>query len=366
VVAPVLRLLCVLLAPEPVPGPRYRVLQYLPLLEAHGLACETMTILSAATATRSVRGGGRSPGHRLWHWARLLVETHLGCLRLVWRLHRYDRVLLYRVAVPGWAAWWLRRRRGDLVYDFDDALDAPDEGGWVGRLRQWVLSRSLARAVTSCAAVFTSNARNAAVVASLGGRPVVVPTSVDLARFLPRPPASARVVLGWIGTPSTAVYLPAIEEALAAVVAARPHVVVRLVGSGRNPFTRVQAEVVDWESATEARELAGFDIGLMPMPDTPWTRGKAALKALQYGASGSPTVASWTSTNEEILGTAGGALLCRTPEDWRAALLALIDDPDRRARMGAEARADVARRYSVQANGPVLAGVLRHPAGGAA
>ncbi|MGV3517097.1 hypothetical protein [Luteitalea sp.] len=352
------------MAPEPVPGPRYRVLQFLPTFEAHGLSCDVMTVLSTATAVSSVTTGGRSPGRRLWHWTRTFMETHVGCLKVVWRLRHYDRVLLYRVAVPAWAAWLLRRRRADLVYDFDDALDASDGEGWIGRIRHRILSRSLARAVTTCAAVSTSNARNAAVVAALGGHPVIVPTSVDLDRFLPRAAGGSRVVLGWIGTPSTAQYLPVIEDALADVLAARPQATVRLIGSGGNPFTRLRPEVVAWNAATEAGELAGFDIGLMPMPDTSWTRGKAALKALQYGAAGSPTVASWTPTNEEILGSAGGVILCRTRDEWREALLMLIDDPTRRARMGEHGRAHVARGFSVQANGPLLAGLVRQPAAG--
>ncbi|WP_291990390.1 glycosyltransferase [Luteitalea sp.] len=360
---PTLRVLCLLLAPEPVPGPRYRVLQYLPVLESYGLACETMAVLSRATALRSVKTAARSPIRRMTHWVRVFVETQLGCLRLVWRLHRYDRVLLYRVAVPSWAVWLLWRRRRDLVYDFDDALDASEGGGWPSRLRRHVLARSLQRAVKVCAAVCTSNARNAEVVTALGGHPVVVPTSVDMARFPERPSPGGHVVLGWIGTPSTAQYLPAIEGALATVLAARPEVSVRLVGSGGNPFASLPAEIVEWTDAAEVEELVRFDIGLMPMPDTAWTRGKAALKALQYGAARTPTVASWTRTNEEILGAAGGVILCRTPDEWRDALLALVDDPSRRADMGERARAHVARLYSVQANGARLAAVLRHPAG---
>jgi glycosyltransferase involved in cell wall biosynthesis len=355
--------LCVLVAPEPVPGPRYRVLQYLPVLASHGLSCETMSVLSRATALRSVKDAAQSPVRRLGHWARTLLETQIGCARMVCRLHRYDRILLYRVAVPTWAAWLLRRRRHDVVYDFDDALDASEGGGWASRLRRHVLARSLTRAVTVCAAVSTSNARNAEVVAALGGHPVVVPTSVDMTRFPDRPPHAAPLVLGWIGTPSTAQYLPAIEPALAAVLAARPQTIVRLVGSGSNPFSTIPAEIVEWTDDAEIAELVRFDIGLMPMPDTPWTRGKAALKALQYGAARTPTVASWTSTNDEILGAGGGVILCRTPDEWRDALLALVDDPSRRADMGERARAHVARLYSVQANGARLAAVLRHPAG---
>lgn len=362
---PALRVLCVLLAPEPVPGPRYRVLQYLPVLGRLGLHCETVHVLSSVTARRSVSGAGRSPLGRAWHWARVVLETHLGCARVIARMSRYDRVLLYRIAIPGWATPWFRRRRADLVYDYDDALDAGEGTTWLERLRQRHLRRALVRAIRACAAVSTSNSRNAAVIEALGGRPVVIPTSVDVARFPGRLPSSGPVVLGWMGTPSTAKYLPAIEDALEQVIAARPTVVVRLVGSGGNPFQRLHPEIVEWSAADEMQQLLRFDVGLMPMPDTAWTRGKAALKALQYGAARTPTVASWTPTNEEILGTSQGALLCRTTADWVAALLSLIDDAARRAAMGEAAYASVREQYSVEANGPRLAAVLRTPLGDA-
>ena len=358
---PSLQVLCVLLAPEPVAGPRYRVLQYLPVLERHGLACDTMAVLSPATAVRSVAGAGASPFVRVWHWARVLVETQWGCLRMVLRASRYDRVLMYRVALPGWAAWLLSSRRRDLVYDFDDALDAAEGSGVIEGIRRRLLARSLTRAVRLCAAVSTSNARNAAVIAGLGGNAVVVPTSVDDSRFPQRHARSGPVVLGWIGTPSTASYLPVLDDILAEVLAQRPGTIVRLVGSGRNPFSRIVPEVMPWREHEEIDQLMRFDIGLMPMPDTPWTRGKAALKALQYGAAGIPTVASWTATNEEILAAGSGALLCRTATHWTQALLQLIDDAQQRQAMGQAARAHVALHYSVRANGPKLAAVLRSP-----
>jgi glycosyltransferase involved in cell wall biosynthesis len=326
-----------------------------------------MAVLSRVTALRSVGGAGASPLMRVWHWLRVVLETQIGCLRLLARLGRYDRVLLYRVAVPAWAAFLLRRRRRDLVYDYDDALDASEGQTLVERLRQRHLAKALARAVDVCAAVCTSNGRNAAVIERLGGRAVVVPTSVDVAAFPPRGAASAdRVVLGWMGTPSTAKYLPAIEPALDAVLSARPSAVLRLIGSGTNPFARLQPEIVAWRQDEEIDQLLRFDIGLMPMPDTPWTRGKAALKALQYGAARAPIVASWTSTNEEILGGESGAVLCRTTDEWAATLLALIDDPVRRRSLGEAAHAHVSRRYSIDVNGPRLAAVVACPVGGTA
>lgn len=306
--------------------------------------------------------GGISSWLRVWHWARIAIETHVGCARLLRRVRHHDRVLIYRVPLPGWAALALRPYHDRLVYDFDDALDAGEGTTLIDRWRRRHLAATLRRAVLACAAVVTSNRRNADTVRSLGGVPVVIPTSLVLARYPVRSPhAPGTVVLGWMGTPSTARYLAEIEDALADVLAQRPGTVVRLVGSGGNPFQRLQPEVLPWSADTEVAHLLSFDIGLMPMPDTSWTRGKAALKALQYGAASAPTVASWTATNEEILAAGGGARLCRNHREWVEALLALIDDPAARTEMGRRARVHVHQHYSVEVNGARLAAVIRAP-----
>jgi glycosyltransferase involved in cell wall biosynthesis len=196
-----------------------------------------------------------------------------------------------------------------------------------------------------------------------GGPVVAVPTAVDVDRY--RTPDAGvapprRVRIGWMGTPSTAPYLATIEAPLADLIRDRDVEIV-LVGAGTSPFARVPATLVPWRLDDEVRDICSFDIGLMPMPDTPWTRGKAALKALQYSAAGVPTVGSWTETNAQILGTDDGALLCRSDDDWRQALRTLVDDAALRRSLGARARARVAARFSIDAQAPRLAAIIREP-----
>jgi glycosyltransferase involved in cell wall biosynthesis len=175
-------------------------------------------------------------------------------------------------------------------------------------------------------------------------------------------PLGDRLVIGWIGTPSTARYLAAIEEPLRVVSETRP-VVIRLIGAGRNPFRSLAAELVEWSFAGEPDAIKQIDIGLMPMPDTPWTRGKAATKALQYNASGAPAVSSRTATNLAILGESAGSLFASTADEWIASLLRLIDDAAFRAEVGRRGHVRVRESFSVESNAPRLAELIRDPAG---
>lgn len=344
------------------PGTRYRVLQYLPALEAAGLLC-TVRVAQSEGSTDAALGHLSGARHvRTLHWARSWSETHASLARLISLLPRFDRCVFYRIPLPAWTTTWLRPYRNRLMYDFDDALDAHEAGETriMDRLRGRLWRHSLARAIACCRVIVTSNHRNAAAVAAAGGEAVVIPTSVDVDRyaFTPRRQTTGRLVLGWIGTPSTAGYLALIEEPLRRILR-RYDVELRLVGVDRSPLGDLRVTVRPWRLETEVDEIAAFDIGLMPMPDTAWTRGKAALKALQYGASGAPTVASWTETNEQILGRDLGALFCRSAADWDRALGQLIEDQTLREQLGRRARDRVAALYSVEANAPKWIALLR-------
>lgn len=363
-----LRTLFVVPQGELAPGPRYRVYQFLPRLRAMGVEPTmlvarpdraTARLLSAAPSNRARRAAGLAAA-----WA----QNHRVMLRLARLAGRFDRVVIYRCPVPTWAGRILAAHRDRILFDFDDALDQPElEGGALQHWRVRVLRRGLENAVRVSGLTITSNNRNAEVVRRLGGRVIVIPTSVDVTRALPRDRArlsEPAPVLGWIGTPTTARYLRDVEEAIESLAAKRP-VAVRLVGAAGSPFARLRPELHAWSLETEFDELAAFDVGLMPMPDTPWTRGKAALKALQYGAAGMPTVASWTTTNAEILGERQGALLCRTTGEWLDALTRLLDEPAFRLTLGQRARRLVEAEYSLDVVTPTLLRAIVNPAGDA-
>ena len=355
-----LRVLFVSLQGIQAPGPRYRVFQYLPRLQAMGIQPTVAVMQGAGSTRRSIEAPNAGSLARALHQAAVWARIHAFVARVMRRGRQFDRVYMYRVPVPGWAVPRLMRDRGRMLFDFDDALDRPElDGGWLQGVRAGVVRRGFENAVRVCRTIVTSNERNAEVVRGLGGHAEVVPTTVDVSRAVVRDRAAAASppALGWIGTPSTARYLREIEEPLRRVAAMRP-VTLLLTGAGRNPFQDLAVELRDWSLETESADIGRFDIGLMPMPDTPWSSGKAALKALEYAASGAPTVASWTATNQAILSGNAGAILCRNADEWVSALVRLIDDNAERGERGGRARTWVTETYSVDRHAPRLCRVL--------
>jgi glycosyltransferase involved in cell wall biosynthesis len=338
-------------------GPRYRVFQYLPRLAALGVEPRILVVRPPGSTVQLLTAANPGTAKRAAQLLASWLRNQRAFVDVVRLVSRYDRVFIYRCPVPSWAARFLSAYRDRIIFDFDDALDQPElEGGLFQHGRVRVLRRGMENAVAVSRLTITSNRRNASVVRQLGGRVAVIPTCVDLDRAVGRDRSqlsSPRPVLGWIGTPTTARYLAGIEEPLVRLADGRP-LRVRLIGAGASPFSGLDTDLRPWSLSSEPEDVAAFDVGLMPMPDTPWTRGKAALKALQYGASGLATVASWTETNAEILGDGVGTLLCRTGDEWLAALTRLLDDDAFRVEMGARARRRVELEYSLEVMAPRL------------
>jgi glycosyltransferase involved in cell wall biosynthesis len=187
----------------------------------------------------------------------------------------------------------------------------------------------------------------------------LVPTVVDLPRYgATALRAPGPFTVGWIGTPLTAGYLDAIAPALREVAGART---LRLCAVGASPFRLdgVEVETPPWSEDSEAAMIRGFDVGVMPLPDSPWERGKCGYKLIQYMASGKPVIASPVGMNRTLVREGENGFLADDPASWARALTTLCDDPERRAAMGAAGRRLVAASYDLRVQLPRLAEIIR-------
>jgi len=342
---------------------RVRFLQFLDYLRGNGLTIDVAPFSNDAYVTALYAGCRLNPLQVLGFYLRRLTAL-LGC-------RRYDLVWMEKEALPWLPAWLeaLLLARVPTVVDLDDAWFHRYDRNRLAILRR-LMGGKIDAVMRRAAVVVAGNAYLAERAANAGARRIeVIPTVVDLSRY--RTAASAPIVpsaadnplvIGWIGQPLNAHYLTKIEPALRQVAEHRP-IRLRVVGAAvPAAWTGLPAESRPWSEATEIAEIGHFDVGIMPLDDTPWERGKCAYKLLQVMAAGKPVVASPVGVNRHVVRHAINGFLADTTEAWVSALNALAADTETRRSMGTEARRTVEDEYSLERVAPRLLAVLQEAA----
>ena len=336
---------------------RCRFYNYFPFLERAGLQCDASPLFDERYWEKKNRTGRTPPVDVLRAYARRLVVLE--------RVRRYDLVVVHCEALPYLPAFWERalvRLGVPYVLDFDDAIFHNYDLHPLRAVRR-LLGDKFRLILEGAAAVIAGNRYLADYASAVARRVEVLPTVVDLEVYRPvgSSPNRGAVVVGWIGSPSTAPYLAGIAEALADFQR-RSGARVVLVGSGPVQLPGVDLEVRAWSEATEVSDIGDFNIGIMPLPDTAWACGKSGFKLIQYMARGIPVVASPVGANRDIVESGVDGFLAAGKEAWVEALDRLAQDAVLRARLGEAGRRKVERHYSLQVTAPRLEGILRDAA----
>jgi glycosyltransferase involved in cell wall biosynthesis len=334
-----------------VPSARFRVRQHIPALREAGLRVHEFVPAVSRVAPKP-------PGLR-WLPAALALPKLAAAAPGVIGTWRCDVTWLQRALLPGVPTLEPLLRR-PLVFDVDDAI-------WLHR----PFGERTCRGIARRARVVIAGNRCIADWFRAHARDVrIVPTAVDTERFQPRPPGEAEgdeLVIGWIGTSGNLRHLEAIGGALARVLADFPRARLVVVSDGRPGLGALPPERVrhvPWSVEVEARAVAAMDVGLMPLADDPWTRGKCGFKMLQYMACGVPVVVSPVGVNAELLGMDEIGFPASTSDEWADALLALARSPDLRRHCGAAGRRVAVAHFSVPRVAALLAAILREAASG--
>lgn len=337
---------------------RLRTLQYLPWLQRAGIDAVHHALLSDAYV-RALYERKRVPLE--------VLKGYLGRLAILLRAGQFDLVLVEKEALPWLPALFetsLFPADVPLVMDFDDALFHRYD-----RHRSWIVRKALGSKIDTlmkrCAMVTAGNRYLHDRAVSAGCRRVeVIPTVVDLERYGSVREDRARdreVVVGWIGSPATAHYLREVAQPLAQLAARHP---IRCVAIGARADQTASTPFVaaPWEERTEVEMLHSLDIGIMPLPDGPWERGKCGYKLIQYMACGVPVVASAVGANMDIVRDGENGFLAGSSAAWSEAVARLIVDPSLRRQMGSAGRYSVEREFCVQVQAPRLIDLLRNVA----
>jgi len=224
-----------------------------------------------------------------------------------------------------------------------------------------VLGRKIDRVMAAATLVIAGNGYLAERARAAGAAAVeILPTVIDLERYpVRRQRSPGPLIIGWIGSPSTQRYLHEISGPLATFCAESHARVVAIGPRADFSIPGVPLEVVPWSEGGEVRAIQQFDIGLMPLPDSPFERGKCGFKLIQYMGCGLPMIASPVGVNREIVEDGVTGALGLDQDQWLSALRTLGGSDQLRARMGDAGRARVEARYSLQVTAPRLIELLR-------
>ncbi len=338
---------------------RMRTFQYLPWLEAADIRV-TVAPLFSDEYVRGLQKNSKSPAEA--------ARAYAGRLRALLSSQNFDLLWIEKEALPWLPVWFeklLLPKSTPYVLDYDDAVFHYYDQHRNSLVRHLFAEKHPAL-MRGAAMVVAGNQYLADFATQAGARRVeMVPTVIDLDRYpaegrrLPKSD-TALPCIGWIGQRSTASFLSPYKSLFE-----------RISAAGQTRFTAIgidaqslglPMESVAWSEDTEVQSIAHFDIGIMPLIDEPFARGKCGYKLIQYMACGLPVVASPVGVNRQIVEHGVNGFLAETPAHWEQALQALLADEGLRQRMGQAGRGKVEHQYSIQATGPRLAMLLKEAA----
>lgn len=327
---------------------RLRSFQYLPFLAQAGFEV-TVRPLFDDNYVRGLSGGTISKVS--------VLQAYLQRLRFILAARHYDWIWLESEMLPWMPSWIelaLLPKHVRLLVDYDDAIFHRYDQHHSSLVKR-LLGKKIDAVMRRADVVTVGNDYLGARAQAAGAKQVEhLPTVIDLSRYKANIPHDTQIVtIGWIGQPSTAKYLLQLAPVLKKMVEKYP---IRIVAIGPKPdqLQDLPIEVKPWAEDTETNEIQRFDIGIMPLADTLWERGKCGYKLIQYMACGKPVVATPVGVNKVIVREGDNGFLARDDAAWLNALDLLCRDAGLRKRLGDAGRADVEQTYSLQITAPQL------------
>ena len=326
---------------------RYRSLQYLPILKKAGLECEVSPLFSEQYLSYKYKYGSAP--------FKVILKSLILRLFAIFRALHFPVVVIEYELIPFFPPvfeWILNLRGCKLVIDYDDAIFHRYDKHRNSFVRK-LFSNKIASVMRAADVVVVGNGYLADYAYEAKAKQVeLIPTVLDLSRYHMSTPKQNKdlFTIGWIGSPTTAKYLHNIVPALAHICKNNGGTVT-LIGAEDVGLSGVSVNRIPWSEDSEVENLLGFDVGVMPLPDEPWARGKCGFKIIQYMASGLPVIASPVGVNKDIVSNNNNGFLASSTEHWINALEVLRKDVELRRQMGKEGRKLVEKKYCIDVTG---------------
>lgn len=310
---------------------RYRVLQYLPYFKKEGVDLSIHFY------------------KRKWLDKQKFYNT----------LGQYDIFYIHRRLFPPMEFWYIRKKAKKIIYDFDDALMYRSSGS----KNPYSFSRRarFAYMMKRVDFVIAGNQFLKSEVLPYNPNMEVIPTSIDLSRytckedFHPKEP----VTIGWLGSSSTLKYLRPLLRTFEKIYERYPKFRLKIVCDQFLDSERVPIIKKQWSSEEEESDLKSFDIGVMPLSNDLWSKGKCGLKILQYQSVGIPVVCTPVGINRDMVEDGVNGFWAKNEREWEERLLKLIKEEEVRREIGLQGRKTVERAYSLEVNAPRIIDVFK-------
>jgi glycosyltransferase involved in cell wall biosynthesis len=331
------------------PGQRFRFEQYFDILEKNGFECHLSYLLDEEDDKIFYK-----PGH-YFKKATILLRNYKTRANDLKHLHDFDLVFLFREALMTSSLFFEKKIAASgkkIIYDFDDAIWMNDTSK-ANQLFAWMKHpQKIGQSMKLSTVVFAGNDYLADYARQFNPNVVIVPTTIDTSEY--KTTVSVKkdyLTIGWSGSLTTIKHFELALPFLKKIKARYGNKVrIKVIGDPHYTNKELEIEGIAWSHESEIRELSSFDIGIMPLPDDRWAKGKCGLKGLQYMALGIATLMSPVGVNTAIIKDGENGFLPSSDDDWFNNISLLIENDSLRKRLGEEARRTVEKLYSKEAN----------------
>lgn len=333
---------------------RLRSFQYFPYLEKSGLLVTVKPFFDDAYL-KSLYLGKKNKA--------AIIKAYFKRFINLGTVFRYDVVVIEKELFPYFFSWFERLLAFlgvSYIVDYDDAIFHNYDLSTNKWIRFFLKNKiNMVMRCSNCVIAGNSYLAHRAKIA--GAQKIeIIPTVIDLDRYqVKNEYATQQVTIGWIGSPSTFKYVKQIAPVLKQLVA-RYNVKINIVGAKEDLGFGDNMHYISWTEDSEVESILDFDIGIMPLEDTPWELGKCSYKIIQYMACGVPVVASAVGMNKEVVQEGEQGFLVTSEKDWFTALEKLICNTSLREALGTKGRAKVAKEYCLQQTQGKLTSLLKN------
>ena len=331
------------------PSQRYRFEQYFSFLEENDIQCHLSYLISAEDDLVLYQGG-----HYLAK-LKILIKAYRIRKKDLLKANNYDYIYIQREAFMTGSTYFekkLSQLNAKLIFDFDDAIWLDEKSNHHGIFARLKRPGKTSDILAMADLVIAGNAYLADYAAKFNRNIQLIPTTINTEWYQPKEMRDgAQIVIGWSGSFSTIKHFEKIIPVLLKIKEKyNDKVSFRVIGDNTYTHKELAIQGIKWQASTEVRDLQEFDIGIMPLPDNEWTKGKCGAKGLQYMGLAIPTIMSPVGVNTEIIEDGVNGFLADGEAEWLEKLEKLIEFPEFRKELGDKGRQTVVDQYSVEAN----------------